>query len=334
MQNYLPFFKDLLHARFSVRPGKSFRKRPGSAFFLMLALLLCSAALLPVPAASDNPYELPDFLDMPLEYGKVIYRVNGDSAKQLYIIGISHRNTESGLNNSTTIQAQTEIFRIGEWLNRNRALQLLLPEGYFAGGEGASPALSPPSLGRLDTLLLRQMLADESRFVNAEMLLMENFQMRASQVEDRTMYDAVHSSLRNLKTTGSAQSSLQERLAELQYLQEIRTAMLLQKIPSVIDNELQNGTIRNQSAMFTIGLNHIQDIVRYFQTDAIQIDSPLTAQMQSASFKSELNLLKTGYGVTIIIPRTLADDRELLQQTNIDRILLAYDSQTEKDWMN
>lgn len=161
--------------------------------------------------------------------------------------------------------------------------------------------------------------------------------MRASQVEDRRIYDAVHSSLRNLKSTNSAeasQSSLEERLAELQHLQAIRTAMLLQRIPSVIDSELHTGTIHNQSAMFTIGLNHIQDIVRYFQSDTIHIDSPLFAQAQSAGFVSELNLLKTGYGVTIIIPRTLAEDRKLLQLTNIDRILLAYDSQTGKEWMN
>jgi hypothetical protein len=110
--------------------------------------------------------------------------------------------------------------------------------------------------------------------------------------------------------------------------------MLLQKIPSVIDHELHNGTINNESAMLTIGLNHIQDIVRYFQKDGIDIDSPSSAHAQPASYQTELNLLKTGYGVTIIIPRTLVDDRKLLQLTNIDQILLAYGSQTGKEWMN
>ena len=271
---------------------------------------------------------------MPLEYGKVIYRINENSPKQLYIIGISHRDPETGRNGSTTIQTQADIFRIGEWLHRNRELQLLLPEGYFSAAETCPPVLAQDSSSRLDSYLLRQKLADESRFVNAEMLLKENCRLRVSQVEDRSIYDAVFQSLRNLKTTGTAQSSPQERLAQLQYLQEVRTAVLLQKIPAIIDNELNNGRIHNQSAMFTIGLNHLQDIVRYFENNAIQINSPEASRMQPADpYTAELNLLKTGFGVTIIIPRTLADDRRLLQMTNLDRILLAY-GRTGQEWLN
>ncbi|KJS00366.1 MAG: hypothetical protein VR65_12685 [Desulfobulbaceae bacterium BRH_c16a] len=333
MQKYLSLFKNLLHAPVSIFSGKSSRRLPGNASFLLSALLFCLVTLLPLPASSDNPY-LSTFFDIPLEYGKVVYRINENSPKQLYIIGISHRDPESGLNGSTTIQTQADIFRIGEWLNRNRELQLLLPEGYFTERKSSPAITSQPSRGQLDNFLLRQKLADESRFVNAEMLLMENIHMRASQVEDRNIYNAVCTSLRNLKTPGTPISSPKEKIEQLQYLQEVRTAMLLQKIPSVIDYELHNGTIKNQSAMLTIGLNHIQDIVRYFQKDGIDIDTPASADIQPTSYQTELNLLKMGYGVTIIIPRTLVDDSKLLQLTNIDRILLAYSSQTGKEWMN
>lgn len=332
MQNYCSLFKNLLHAPFSPRAGKSFRRPSNSVIFLLSAWLYVLTMVLPVTAMAGTP-PMAGFSDMPHEYGKVIYRINQDSPKQLYIIGISHRDPETGRNGSTTIRTQTDIFRIGEWLHRNRELQLLLPEGYFTAAETCPPALSNGSSNRLDSYLLQQKLADESRFVNAEMLLKENCRLHVSQVEDRNIYDAVFRSLRNLKADGAAQSSPQERLAQLQYLQEVRTAVLLQKIPSIIDRELNDGRIHNQSAMFTIGLNHLQDIVRYFQNNAIHINSPDAARVQPANLTAELNLLKTGFGVTIIIPRTLADDTRLLQMTNLDRILLAY-GQTGKEWLN
>ena len=330
MQNHCSLFKNLLHAPFSLSAGKSFRRLFNSVIFLLSAWLYVLTMVLPGTAiAGASP--VAGFTDMPLEYGKVIYRINENSPKQLYIIGISHRDPQSGRNGSTTIQTQADIFRIGEWLHQNRELQLLLPEGYFTAAETCPPAIAHSSSDQLDSYLLQQKLADESRFVNAEMLLKENCRLRVSQVEERSIYDAVFASLRSLQTDGTAQSSPQERLAQLKYLQEVRTAVLLQKIPAIVDKELNDGMIGNQSAMFTIGLNHLQDIVRYFQNNAIQINSP--AAVQAANYTAELNLLKTGFGVTIIIPRTLADDARLLQMTNLDRILLAY-GRTGQEWLN
>lgn len=315
----LSLFTSLLHAQLPAHQGNPSRRLANLVILLFSAVLYLTVMAQSAPASPD-PHA--GFSGMPLEYGKVIYRINENSPKQLYIIGISHRNAETGKNGNTTIRTQADIFRIGEWLNRNRELQLLLPEGYFTAGETCPPTLPGPSPGQLDNRLLQQKLADESRFVNAEMLLRENCQMHVSQVEDRGIYDAVYSSLLSLQANDAAQSP-NERLARLQYLQELRTAVLLQKIPSIIEGEHNNGQIHNQSAMFTIGLNHIQDIVRYFQNNAIRLDTPAAARMQAVHVDSELNLLKMGYGVTIILPRTLADDQRLLQLTNLDRILLA-----------
>ena len=275
-------------------------------------------------AASIEPRS--GFSGIPLAFGQVIYRVNENSLKQVYIIGISHRSAETGQNGSNTVKTQADIFRIGEWLSHNRELQLLLPEGYFTAKVNYCPptVLGLPA-GLLDNSLLEKKLADESRFVNAEMLLKENCQIHVSQVEDRDLYDTVYSSLLSLQSTDTSQSP-QERLSRLQYLQELRAAVLLQKISEIIDRELNSGEIKNRSAMFTIGLNHIQDFVRYFQSNKIQIETPPSAPRQLANVQSEVNLLKTGYGVTIIIPRTLADDQKLLQLTNLDQILLASDN--------
>ncbi len=76
-------------------------------------------------------------------------------------------------------------------------------------------------------------------------------------------------------------------------------------------------------------MNHIKDIFRYIQNDRIHISSPIGLVAQPDFICSSLNLLNTGYGVTIIIPRTLANDHKLVQVTSIDRIILADDKSPE-----
>ena len=330
LQNFMMSFCKKKYWLKKLTPALFFQGPP-VIFSLFAVLLYCTLTFFPVFAAAEDQHAYSDYLDMPHEYGEVIYRIPGSSSKQLYIIGISHRDPQSGVNGGNTAQTQTDVFRIGEWLNRTRKIQLLLPEGYFAGKD-SSTALSQPlpkvvnnhSSGQLDTVSLHKTFADASRYVNAEMLLLQNFDMRVCQVEDRPAYNAVRSSLYNLNKAESAgEKSLEQRLSELHYLQEIRTAKLLQKIPSLIDGAVCNGNIRNRTAMFTIGLNHIQDIVRFFRNDAINIDLPRSGLFHPASHTTELNLIKNGYGITIIIPRTLADDRNLLRMTNLDRIFLA-----------
>ena len=278
-----------------------------------------------------SPERAPDqtggYLDMPAEYGDAIFHINPHSPKQLYIIGISHRDPNSGANNSTTVQTQMEIFRIGEWLKENRRLDLLLPEGYFAAGKTiSSPAPSALHATNqlrpiLDNAYLQESLTADSPSVNAEKLLMQHYNLPAYQVEDRRIYNAVRSSLGKLQTAGNGSDVIAGNIAELIYLQEVRTAQLLQNIPGVIEDEFLRGTVGNRSALFTIGLNHIKDIFRYIENEEIYIEPP--SGIQSDSLISNLNLLQRGYGITIIIPRTLADDHNLLRMTNIDQIFLA-----------
>ncbi|MGB3221879.1 MAG: hypothetical protein WBB23_03680 [Desulforhopalus sp.] len=283
-----------------------------------------------VSASPELAHSPKDYLEMPLEYGEVIYRINAQSPKQLYIIGISHKNPDSGENDSTTVQTQMEIFRIGEWLKKERHLNLLLPEGYFSDQHKdsalkASIAESSRAFHPVypDNLLIQEKLAADTPFVNAEMLLMEYHSFHASQVEDRNTYNAVRSSLGKLRKSASKLSKSTGNMAELLYLQEVRTAQILQNIPDVIEDEFLNGAIGTRTALFTIGLNHIKDIFRYIKNNEIQIASPVGSSALPDILSSKLNLLKTGYGVTIIIPRTLANNHKLLEMTRIDRIILA-----------
>ncbi|HER62804.1 MAG TPA: hypothetical protein ENO11_02355, partial [Desulfobacteraceae bacterium] len=166
-----------------------------------------------MPAAAEtlpSGNDLPVYSSIPSEYGETVFRINKKSVKQLYIIGISHREAENLTNSANTVQTQTEIFRIGEWLNKNRDLDLLLPEGYFSAGGNALTSLSGaeqhvagylPAPGPSNELLHKK-LADETCFVNAEMLLMEYFNMHVSQVEEENIYNGVIKSLGKLRTAG------------------------------------------------------------------------------------------------------------------------------------
>ncbi len=296
----------------------------------LVSCFLIFSGFTPVSASPEVAHSTNDYLQMPLEYGEVIYRINAQSPKQLYIIGISHKDPDSGENDSTTVQTQMEIFRIGEWLKKERQLNLLLPEGYFCD-KSKDSALNASIVQPVsafspvypDNLHIQKKLAADTPYMNAEMLLMEYHNFHASQVEDKNNYDAVRSSLGKLKTSSSKRSKSTGQLEELLYLQEVRTAQILQNIPDVIEDEFLNGAIGNRTALFTIGLNHIKDIFRYIKNDEIQIASPIGSNIQPDVLSSKLNLLKTGYGVTIIIPRTLADNPKLLEMTRIDRIILA-----------
>ncbi len=310
----------------------STRSRPVIAFIFCFIWLVTPVNI--VSASPNVPNTPADFPSMPQQYGEVIYRINSQSPKQLYIIGINHKDPDSGANNSTTVQTQMEIFRIGEWLKKNRSLNLLLPEGYFTD-KTAVAARKPSNFQTLDTfntvdpdnLLIQKKLTADTPYVNAEMLLMQYHGFHASQVEDKGNYDAVRDSLCKLNSQPSRSAG---NMAELLYLQEIRTAQILQNIPDVIEDEYLSGSIKNHFALFTIGLNHITDIFRYIQDDAIHLTSPAGSKGLPYFICSSLNLLNKGYGVTIIIPRTLANDNKLLQMTSIDRILVADDKNPER----
>lgn len=296
---------------------------------LFISFLFCLIAVNPAAASRDLRKLSVNYARLPLEYGEIIYSINEKSPKQVYIVGISHRDAESGMDNDDTVQVQAEIFRIGEWLNRNMELNLLLPEGYFSKTtSSASRARSVRvggalSVSELDKVLLLKKLADNTRFVNAEMLLMKYFDMRASQVESREIYNAVRHSLAKLKAYGADRLTPTDGLAELRYLQEIRTAMLMQEIPGAIEGEFCKGTISKRFAMLTIGLNHLADIMRYIMEDSIRINAPANSRKQMENYSSDLKLLKEGYGITIIIPRSLADNRELMQMAKLNSIILA-----------
>lgn len=236
------------------------------SLFITALLLLSTVCAIPALQAASIPIvESKECLEVPYEYGEVIYRVNPQSSRQLYIIGTSHLNVSTGVNCSTTVEAQKEIYRIGEWLKKSGRLELLLPEGYFNEID-CSVKTSQIVRGKnelagyfIDNTQLEKELSGKA-FVNAEILLMEHLKLPACQVENRTIYHAVRGSLDKLLNAGIQPADFQQAIKDIRFQQEVRSAQLLQDIPGIIEEQYNHGTIVERSALLTIGLNHIKHI--------------------------------------------------------------------------
>jgi hypothetical protein len=263
-------------------------------------------------------------LTVPPQYGEVIYRFNEKSLNQIFIIGISHRDALTRLNGDNTSRVQAEVYKIGDWLIHSQRLELLLPEGFFKSKiakvekENINPAGRESSCASLDMKVLEERLSDNKIYVNAEMLLKETHPLRLRQIEDEELYEAVRANILKLVSTKDHAFDYPQLSSELEYLQERRTAAMLQNIPEIVDGEFQQGHIKSRKAIFTVGMYHIHEIIRYLDTNRIIIHLPNSASKGTKDFDTELNLSKENFGVSVILPRTLADDQKILEINKLD----------------
>jgi hypothetical protein len=56
------------------------------------------------------------------------------------------------------------------------------------------------------------------------------------------------------------------------------------------------------------------------------IHAPMPASQETKDYHSELNILKEDFGVSVILPRTLADDQKILEINKLDQIVGKYQS--------
>ena len=259
-----------------------------------------------------------DATTLPPEYGQMIYRCNDPRPDQLFIIGMSHRDTLTRLNGLKTARVQAEVYKVAEWLIQQRDLELMLPEGYFRSRppsgktHPAEVQKSPECPPSLDLDALEKKLSDETSFVNAEMLLLKHYRLRAEQVEDPFYYQEVGAHLRQLALGADSCDPILLR-SELDYLQARRTASMIQRIPGLIADDFQAGKIRAKRAIFTIGLSHLPQIMKYLQEKKITISCPLGSSKAFEDYTAEVNLWKENYAVFIVLPKTLAEDPKSLK---------------------
>ena len=266
------------------------------------------------------------------QFGEIIYQHNEKSPRQLYIIGMSHRDSLTRQNGSQTSRVQAEVYKIGEWLIHNRELELLLPEGYFAEKRGKiangnlTIALEKKRdcSAPFDMDVLEEILSDNRTFVNAEMLLRDNHpSLKIRQVEDRALYETARKRIAELISQKNSCDYLLLRL-ELDYLQERRTAAILQRIPGIVDGEYQQGHIKGRVAILTIGMYHAHKIIQSLNDRKITVYSPLGRSDKDKDYTAELNLEKEKFGVTIILPKTLVNNQRILELNRLDKIVPQY----------
>jgi pSer/pThr/pTyr-binding forkhead associated (FHA) protein len=300
---------------------------PKRLLFIILTALPFLLSIPPSIAETD--------LVVPPQYGEVIYRFNEKGPNQIFIIGISHRDALTCLNGDQTSRVQAEVYKIGDWLIHNQNLELLLPEGFFKNTstkiekKNIKTLEKEPICPSLDMKVLEQRLSDNKTYVNAEMLLKEShLLLRLRQVEDKKLYDEVRDSLFKLvsgrKDLGD--DSLQK--SELDYLQAKRTAAMLQKIPQIVNEEFQQGNIKSRKAIFTVGMYHIHEIIRYLDANKIIVHVPKSASNEAKESSTELKLLRENFGVSVILPRTLTDDQKILEINELDGIVKQYRAQS------
>jgi hypothetical protein len=58
---------------------------------------------------------------------------------------------------------------------------------------------------------------------------------------------------------------------------------------------------------------HLHEIITYLNEKAIKIHAPPSASNGNEGTMAELNLQKENFGVSVIIPRTLANDQKILE---------------------
>lgn len=270
-----------------------------------------------------SPSHAETILNIPAQYGEIIYRFNEKSPNQIFIIGISHRDTLTCLNGDNTSKVQVQIYEIGDWLIHNQGLELLLPEGFFKSSSTKieKKTTNAPdresSCATLDRAALEKRLSDNKVYVNAEMLLKENHTLRLRQVEDKALYEAARIQLFKLATCRDDSSDYSLLKSGLNFLQEKRTAAMLQKIPEIVNEEFQQGNIKNKNAIFTVGMFHLREIITFLNDKAIRIHAPLSASNRNEGTPVELNLQKENFGATVIIPRILANDRKILEVNDL-----------------
>lgn len=288
--------------------------------FRFLFILLFNFLLVLIGAAAQAAPENNNSLawgvdvDFPQKFGEIVYQTNADASSQIYIIANGHRSAIRGVNAAHTVQAQVETFRIGEWLINQNRIELLLPEGFF--GKMEEPTTGGDTISNLlDGKVLQDALEDTSLFVNAELLLHQNYGIFLDQIEDRSLYLYTREHLRsNLESEGRLSNVVKR---DLVYLQKLRTASILQSVPAVIETAYQQGRISSPNAMLTIGLSHLDDIIHFLEVGEISIDALHTITRDFPAMESELELLKKQFGVTVIVPRTLVEQRHWISKNRI-----------------
>lgn len=255
----------------------------------------------------------------PSHRGRVVFERPGTADQHVYIIGESHRSSQTGENGPDTVAAQTDVYRLSQWLIETQAVGLFLPEGFFEGRPREPQSTGGgivPNRRWLDDVTLARRLADTRVFSSAGTLLRESCSVRFRQVEDEHLY------LQALELVSSrtGRPSDTEWLADLEQVQRRRSAVMLQNVSPVVQEEYGERRIPNRRVILTVGLAHLEEILRVLSEERIEAAPSTCPPARGPGFEPELAWLDADFGVTVIIPQSLWEDRVALRVARLDHL--------------
>ena len=96
---------------------------------------------------------------------------------------------------------------------------------------------------------------------------------------------------------------------------------ICEKLPVLINKEHQDGNIKKPKAILTIGLSHVSMILKYLDPSGARFYSSTSASSPDGDIFSDLTLQKQKFRISILIPKSLAEDPKILKINNLDKIL-------------
>ena len=276
-------------------------RRRALAYLAGLALMACS----------DRKTTPPDPLKV---YSATIFHKPAPTPNHLYIVGQVHRNPvpQSELERLASpkvaqkiqdrdkqrISAQTQIYRIGEYLNSVKGISLLLVEGrmenrdYFATSQQekqASMEALPQvrSMAANDTSL--RDFFDKRPKARASGVLEFTTDMYQQGYEDEKLYRALGDLW---KSPTRANEPLRVRG------RQISSAVALVNASLVIQREFERKRISSKSAMLVIGKDHLDEMIAYMKAGKASI--PRVPELGTKETVVDLRLDE--YNVTVLLP--------------------------------
>ena len=158
-------------------------------------------------------------------------------------------------------------------------------------------------------------------FINAEILLKRNYPIVLRQVEDKKCYEEVGALIGKLSNGGCSPDEYGRTKAELDFLQDRRTAVMLQKIPEIIAREYAAGRVKTPKAIFTIGLSHIPAILKLLSEGRIRLFPPISSSGPQKNSFQELALQQQNFRVSVLIPKSLTEQPSFLEFDRLGKVL-------------
>lgn len=257
-------------------------------------------------------------------YGRIVFQIRPEAPHQLYIVGQIHATPLTNRIDPETIETQTEIYRIGQRLVKD--LDLVLLEGETANMVHTDHNdnrrmirddfqrhnfLNDIVTGKMLPKLMRTNVAKEK--IPAEQggyWLAVAYDLDIQGAEDEKLHKLALEYVKlKVRTTRVAFDAMEVSDVEyitdnaFNHINQLRTVYILVNTPKVIEREYAAQRITRKNALVIIGANHIADCVQFVKDDHVRSTPP--PESNAPPLNQPLGYAQAGYGVTVIMPRTI-----------------------------